>query len=81
MPSYQHAWVNHTQHIVDPLTGACTNHVEGFLKNVKKKNKDMCGTTAVVNVWVMETQRRQFFASLDKKLGGKDKTPEKVTNV
>jgi hypothetical protein len=45
MPPYQHQWVNHTNNFVDPATGAHTNHVEGFWKNAKKKNKEMCGTT------------------------------------
>jgi len=28
---------------VDPLTGACTNHVENFWKNMKRKLKTMAG--------------------------------------
>ena len=62
MPPYQHAWVNHTQHFVDPLTGACTNHVEGFWENVKKKNKEMCGTTAeLLPSYLDEVQWRQMY--------------------
>ena len=41
---YQHQWVNHTQNFVCLLTGA--NHVEGFWKQCKAKNKAMNGTTA-----------------------------------
>lgn len=44
-PPYQHLSVNHTENFVDPLTNACTNHVECFWKNCKKKNKEMCGTS------------------------------------
>ena len=34
---YQHLWVNHRENFVNPLTGACTNHIECFWKNSKNK--------------------------------------------
>ncbi|KAG1694216.1 hypothetical protein DVH05_021872 [Phytophthora capsici] len=27
---YAHQWVNHTKNFVDPVTGACTNRIEGI---------------------------------------------------
>jgi hypothetical protein len=42
-PPYQHIDVDHSRHFVDPVTGACTNHVECFWKNVKRRLKYMCG--------------------------------------
>lgn len=48
--------------LCDPLTRACTNHVEGFWKNVKKKNKEMCGTTAeLLPSYLDEVQWRQMY--------------------
>ncbi|KAL3069063.1 hypothetical protein niasHT_034293 [Heterodera trifolii] len=44
IPPYVHHSVNHTIHFVDPLTGAHTNHVECFWKNLKMKFKAMSGT-------------------------------------
>ena len=42
-PPYNHQTVNHTINFVDPITGACTNHVENFWKRAKAKLKAMCG--------------------------------------
>lgn len=42
---YTHLTVNYSQNFVEPITGACTNYVEGFWKNAKQKNKQMCGTS------------------------------------
>jgi transposase-like protein len=62
MPPYQHVWVNHTMNFVDPITGACTNHVEGFWKNAKQKNKAMSGTTAeLLPSYLDEFQWRQMY--------------------
>ena len=41
---YEHQTVNHEENFVDPLTGATTNHVECFWKNMKRKLKAMSGT-------------------------------------
>ncbi|KAL3079163.1 hypothetical protein niasHT_036216 [Heterodera trifolii] len=61
MPPYQHLWVNHTENFVDPNTGACTNAVELFWKNAKKKNKEMSGTTAeLLETHLDEFQWRQM---------------------
>lgn len=40
-----HKTVNHSQNFIDPITGACTNSVEGFWKNAKQKFKQLSGTT------------------------------------
>ncbi|RUS68477.1 hypothetical protein EGW08_023761 [Elysia chlorotica] len=42
-PPYQHLVVVHDRNFVDPITGACTNHIECFWKNCKRKFKYMCG--------------------------------------
>lgn len=44
IPPYVHLTVNHQQNYVDPITGATTNHVECFWKNMKMKLKQMHGT-------------------------------------
>lgn len=44
IPPYIHHAVNHRRNFVCPLTGAHTNHVENFWKNMKMKNKAMSGT-------------------------------------
>ncbi|RUS85680.1 hypothetical protein EGW08_006556 [Elysia chlorotica] len=43
VPAYQHFVVNHNQNFVDPQTGACTNTVECYWKNAKKRFKSMIG--------------------------------------
>lgn len=61
-PPYQHVSVNHTTNFVDPQTGACTNMVERFWKNAKKKNKEMCGTSAeMLPGYLDEFQWRQQY--------------------
>ena len=61
-PPYQHVSVNHHEHFIDPASGACTNAVEGFWKNAKKKNKEMCGTTEeLLPSYMDEFQWRQLF--------------------
>ncbi|GFO50056.1 hypothetical protein PoB_007656100 [Plakobranchus ocellatus] len=42
-PPFQHLVVVHKQNFVDPVTGACTNHVENYWKNCKRRFKFMCG--------------------------------------
>ncbi len=42
-PPYQHLTVNHTRNFVCPVTGACTNHVEVYWKNCKRRFKTMAG--------------------------------------
>ena len=41
---YQHLTVNHALNFVDPIPGACTNHVECYWKNAKMRNKREGGT-------------------------------------
>ena len=39
---YQDLTVNHTYNFVDPITGACTNHIESVWQKAKQNtNKDM----------------------------------------
>ncbi|KAL3099690.1 hypothetical protein niasHS_003145 [Heterodera schachtii] len=45
IPPYIHLSVNLTQNFVNPITGAHTNHVECFWKNLKMKFKAMSGTS------------------------------------
>jgi transposase-like protein len=72
-PPYQHLSVNHKVHFVDPVTGACTNTVEGFWKNAKQKNKAMSGTTAeMLPSYLDEFQWRQVFGK---------KTTEAFNNI
>ena len=46
IPPFTHRTVNHSQNVVDPTTGATTNHVERMWKEVKQKFKQLNGTTA-----------------------------------
>ena len=41
---YDHQWVNHTLHFIDPVTGAHTNSIEGSWALCKRKFKYMFGT-------------------------------------
>ena len=40
---YRHRKVNHSRHFVNPQDGTCTNHVENFWMNLKRKLKTMQG--------------------------------------
>ena len=42
-PPYQHLTVIHDQNFVDPVSGACTNRVECYWKNAKRRFKAMLG--------------------------------------
>ena len=42
-PPYQHLVVNHSENFVDPQTGACTNTIECYWKNCKRRFKCMQG--------------------------------------
>ena len=44
-PPYTHKTVNHSQNFVDPVSGACINHVECMWKNAKQQFKRMSGTS------------------------------------
>ncbi|KAK3787569.1 hypothetical protein RRG08_025900 [Elysia crispata] len=44
-PPYQHIVVNHNRNFVDPATGACTNLIENFWKNCKRRFKAMSTTS------------------------------------
>ncbi|KAL3119758.1 hypothetical protein niasHT_006448 [Heterodera trifolii] len=62
VPPYVHQSVNHAQNFVDPLTGAHTNHVENFWKNLKMKNKAMSGTQRdLLPGYMDEYMWRQFY--------------------
>ena len=43
IPPFNHLSVNHRENFVDPQTGACTNHIERWWREVKQKMKRMCG--------------------------------------
>ena len=61
IPPYIHQSVNHTRNFVDPLTGAHTNHVENFWKNIKMKFKSMSGTNReLIPGYLDEHNWRQF---------------------
>lgn len=55
-PPYTHQTVNHTVNFVDPVTQACTNHVENMWKKAKQKFKAMCG----VNDDMLESYLDEF---------------------
>lgn len=42
--NYQHLTVNHSQHFVDPITGAHTQKIESTWNRAKSRNKRHCGT-------------------------------------
>jgi transposase-like protein len=44
-PPYSHLRVNHSENFTDPLTGACTNHIEVLWKHAKKKLKMVNGSS------------------------------------
>lgn len=41
---YQHGTVNHSEHFVDPVTGVCTNSIEGYWSRIKRKVKHVSGS-------------------------------------
>ncbi|KAG1709399.1 hypothetical protein DVH05_020055 [Phytophthora capsici] len=45
---YAHQWVNHTKNFVDPVTGPCTNRIEGVCEvKVKARMKSERGMKKV----------------------------------
>uniref|UniRef100_A0A0A9X570 Putative transposase-like protein HI_1328.1 n=1 Tax=Lygus hesperus TaxID=30085 RepID=A0A0A9X570_LYGHE len=42
---FQHLTVNHTEHFVDPKTGANTQMIESLWASAKRRNKRECGTS------------------------------------
>ena len=61
-PPYIHTCVTHKKHFVDPISRTHTNHVEGFWKHAKEKNKQMCGTTEeLLPSYLDEFQWRQLY--------------------
>ena len=42
--NFRHATVNHSRNFVDPITGACTNLVEGMWGRAKQKFRKRWGT-------------------------------------
>lgn len=55
-PPYQHLVVIHQDNFVDPLTGACTNRVECYWKNAKRRFKSMAG----VHTTTLESHLDEF---------------------
>ena len=47
-PPYEHKTVNHSKHFVDPITGVCTNSIECYWKNCKRRFKTMCGVQSTM---------------------------------
>ena len=45
---YNHIWVNHMEHFVDPDTGICTNHVESMLEKFNHSHKKLFDTAQPV---------------------------------
>ncbi|KCZ79656.1 hypothetical protein H312_02962, partial [Anncaliia algerae PRA339] len=41
---YQHRTVNHSRNFVDPVSRACTNHIESMWQKLKGKSKERFGT-------------------------------------
>ncbi|GFO38576.1 hypothetical protein PoB_006508100 [Plakobranchus ocellatus] len=41
---FQHLVVVHERNFVDPVNGACTDHVDNYWKNCKRRFKFMCGS-------------------------------------
>ena len=41
--NYDHTWVTHKYHFVDPSTGTHTQNVESFNNKIKRKSKDRSG--------------------------------------
>ena len=46
-PPYQHLVVNHSENFVGPITDACTNLVENYWKNCKRRFKSVSGSNSV----------------------------------
>ena len=59
---YKHLTVNHSLNFVDPITYACTNHVENMWKNAKISHKARCGTQrTLLPSYLQEFMWRQRF--------------------
>ncbi|KCZ75015.1 hypothetical protein H311_04013 [Anncaliia algerae PRA109] len=41
---YQHCTVNHSRNFIDPISGACTNHIESIWQKLKGESKERYGT-------------------------------------
>jgi hypothetical protein len=41
---FNHRTVNHQQNFIDPVTDACTNHVEAFWSRLKRRLKYIAGS-------------------------------------
>ena len=64
---FVHETVNHSRHFKDPDTGVCTNHVEAYWNAVKRRFKQMVGTSEdMVSSHLDEHMWRQQFGSTDK---------------
>ena len=60
--------MNHSQNFVDPVTGVCTNAVEGFWSRIKRRFKVMSGTSeAMVPSYLDEYLFRDRFGLHQKK--------------
>lgn len=61
-PNYTHLTVNHSQHFVDPITGACTNHIESTWQKAKQKHKQRYGThQSLLDTYLAEFMWRKLF--------------------
>jgi len=64
---FVHETVNHSRHFKDPDTGVCTNHVEAYWNAVKRRFKQMVGTSEdMVSSHLDEHRWRQWFGSTEK---------------
>ena len=73
-PPYIHDTVNHSRFFTDPVTGVCTNHVEGYWRAAKEKLKHMYGVHAdMLEGYLDEFQWFQRY--------GRDGTETTLTNL
>ena len=63
---YRHIRVNHSEHFVDPISGACTNSVESLWGKAKARNKRHWGThTGMIDSYLCEFMWRRKYGQSD----------------